>query len=92
MVDFKLSNENNVKSELINMTQAWNKENSESLPGVQEVMDSFPIRDSDFSLFHTHVMLISSLFTLNTLHNKNYYIESSLKTCTKWAAENRSVF
>ena len=90
MVNFKLSNENNVKSELINMTQAWNKENSESLPGVQEVMDSFPIRDSEFSLFHTHVMLISSLFTLNTLHNN--YIESSLKTCTKWAAENRSVF
>ena len=75
MVNFKLSNENNVKSELINMTQAWNKEKSESPPGVQEVMDSFPIRDSDFSLFHTHVMLISSLFTLNTLHNTicNYH-------------------
>ena len=43
MVNFKLSNENNVKSQLVNMTQAWNKENSESLPGVQEVMIRFPL-------------------------------------------------
>ena len=35
------------------------------LPGVLEVMGSIPVRDSDFSLSHACVMLISSLFTFH---------------------------
>ena len=37
-------------------------------PGVQEVMGLIPVRDSDFSLFHARVMLISSLFTVISFH------------------------
>ena len=32
---------------------------------LTEVMGSIPDGDSDFSLFHARVMLVSSLFTLN---------------------------
>ena len=35
----------------------------ERLPGVQEVVGLSPVKDSDFSLFYTRFMLISSLFT-----------------------------
>ena len=35
----------------------------ERLPSVQEVMGSIPVADSDFSLSHARVILISSLFT-----------------------------
>ena len=33
------------------------------MPDVRQVMGLIPVGDSDFSLFHAHVMLIFSLFT-----------------------------
>ena len=56
----------NVKGELINMTQAWDKENSEHPPCICEVMGLIPVRESEFSLSHAGVMLINSPFTLHS--------------------------